>query len=374
MKYHYVYQIDNITEGKSYIGVRSSYRKPIEDIGIYYFSCSQDEAFMIRQKTHPDEFRYSVLSEHSSRESAVQEEIRLHNYYQVETNDLFYNRRSQTHGGFDNHGRQFWHNIETGEVKAIPIDQTSDETWVKGFPPETSGVKDKRWIHNPITHEERYIDKKHEVPNDWEYGRASNTLKGKVCAFDPDTDEHRYFNNMSEIPIGWKHGNSKAKQSGYTLYYNPDLDKQIYVWAGDEPPEGYQKGIRPREKAPNKGKIQYHSKNLGKVIHLKEGETPPPGFTKGGLGLMKGTKKIRNTMTGEIRQINKNDPLPDKNWVEGEGTKRVKGKKKYVNIKSRRIEYHEEGTQPNDRVPFKGFRRCNTQTLDEAIDEYLSKS
>lgn len=49
-KYHYVYQITEISSGRMYIGARSSNSSPDKDLGIKYFSSSSDKEFISRQK------------------------------------------------------------------------------------------------------------------------------------------------------------------------------------------------------------------------------------------------------------------------------------------------------------------------------------
>jgi hypothetical protein len=100
MKYHYVYRITNLSSGKHYYGSRSSDILPENDLGIQYFSSSHDKLFIFEQKKHPHQFRYKIVKKCKTRKEALVYEIKLHNKFQVDTNDKFYNKSKQTSNGF----------------------------------------------------------------------------------------------------------------------------------------------------------------------------------------------------------------------------------------------------------------------------------
>jgi len=104
-KFHYVYQITNLTTNKKYIGKRSSSIPPIEDIGKKYFSSSSDKDFILDQQSNPANFNYEVLAEFDKVSDAVQYEIELHNRFDVSNNPEFYNRAKQTSSKFDITGK-----------------------------------------------------------------------------------------------------------------------------------------------------------------------------------------------------------------------------------------------------------------------------
>jgi hypothetical protein len=86
-KYHYVYEILYCTELK-YIGVRSC-------------NCNiEDDTYMGSAFHIPDEVRptgvKTILSIHTSRLEAMEEEIRLHSLYDVKDNPLYYNQCNST--------------------------------------------------------------------------------------------------------------------------------------------------------------------------------------------------------------------------------------------------------------------------------------
>ncbi len=101
---HYVYRITNIADNKHYYGTRTTNVKPIEDIGIQYFSSSFDKKFIQDQKNNPLNYKYKVVRIFNSRKKALELEIKLHQKFEVSINESFYNRSKQTSTGFDTTG------------------------------------------------------------------------------------------------------------------------------------------------------------------------------------------------------------------------------------------------------------------------------
>lgn len=104
-KYHYVYRITNKELNKHYYGVRSSKVEPKLDLGIKYFSSSNDKDFMNEQKVNNSIFRYKVIKIFETREEAITLEIKLHSKFDVGRNESFYNRSKQTSKKFDTSGK-----------------------------------------------------------------------------------------------------------------------------------------------------------------------------------------------------------------------------------------------------------------------------
>lgn len=103
--YHYVYRITNICLNKHYYGVRTSKEiTPALDLGIKYFSSSLDKSFRKDQKENPQNYKYKIVMTFSSRKSAAQFEIKLHNKFNVGVNELFYNRAKATSVSFSMFG------------------------------------------------------------------------------------------------------------------------------------------------------------------------------------------------------------------------------------------------------------------------------
>lgn len=91
---HYVYY--SYEEwGRGYIGVRSTKLDPLED---KYMGSFKDRSFKPTRK--------EVIAVFSSREEALNAEIILHNFYLVDINLHFANKRKQTSKKFDREGRR----------------------------------------------------------------------------------------------------------------------------------------------------------------------------------------------------------------------------------------------------------------------------
>jgi len=104
-QHHYVYKITNnkpTDSKKYYIGVRTCKNcLPKEDIEYMGSSKSLNESI---QKNGRDVFVKEILSIWKTRKEAVNEEIRLHNKFDVAKNPKFYNKAKQTSTGFDTTG------------------------------------------------------------------------------------------------------------------------------------------------------------------------------------------------------------------------------------------------------------------------------
>lgn len=104
-KHHYVYIITNIkasTNKKYYIGVRTSICYP-EDDHNYWGSCKDLSNDIINIGI--DNFIKEILSTWPSRNTALNEEIRLHKLHNVSNNQLYYNNANQLSNGFDTTGK-----------------------------------------------------------------------------------------------------------------------------------------------------------------------------------------------------------------------------------------------------------------------------
>ncbi len=106
MPQHYTYRILHIITKREYIGARTSNIPPIDVLGIKYFSSSSDKEFMLDQKTNPKNYKYIIISIHPTRTSAIQEEIQLHQFFDVGINEDYYNKTKQTSTGFDTTGNK----------------------------------------------------------------------------------------------------------------------------------------------------------------------------------------------------------------------------------------------------------------------------
>ena len=127
-KFHYTYQIVELSTNKKYIGVRSSDIEPHLDIGHIYFSSSSDIKFIKRQKEFPNDYEYIVLSIHESREDANKEEMYLHEKYDVASSINFYNKANSSSINFNSVGMVVVRDKD-GNIFQVSID---DERYKSG--------------------------------------------------------------------------------------------------------------------------------------------------------------------------------------------------------------------------------------------------
>lgn len=105
-KYHYVYRITNIIEKKYYYGCRSSKVEPKFDLGFKYFSSSTNKEFIKEQKENRSIFKYKIVKIFETRKEAEIFETYLHEKFQVQIHDSFYNKAKNTLMGFSVEGRK----------------------------------------------------------------------------------------------------------------------------------------------------------------------------------------------------------------------------------------------------------------------------
>ena len=96
MEYHYVYRITNTIKKLHYYGSRTSKDcLPKDDLGIKYFSSSADKKFIFDQKNNPHDYKYKVVKILPTRKQANELEIKLHNKFNVDINESFFNKAKQ---------------------------------------------------------------------------------------------------------------------------------------------------------------------------------------------------------------------------------------------------------------------------------------
>jgi hypothetical protein len=81
---------------KHYYGSRSCKCQPKDDLGIKYLSSSKNKDFIKDQKEHPEHYRYKIIRICKSRKDALELEIFLHEKFNVDINESFYNKAKQT--------------------------------------------------------------------------------------------------------------------------------------------------------------------------------------------------------------------------------------------------------------------------------------
>lgn len=102
---HYTYKL-TFTDGRKYIGVRSSKCLPEEDFK-YLGSSKHIKDLEVLDK--------EIISTFKSRKEAVQHEIYLHDIYDVARSDEYLNKAKQTTTGFDTSGMKLHRSAEHNE-------------------------------------------------------------------------------------------------------------------------------------------------------------------------------------------------------------------------------------------------------------------
>lgn len=119
---HYVYRITNIKLKKHYYGVRTSkFTSAEEDIGLKYFSSSQDEDFILEQKTNRCLFKYKVIKKFKTRYLAENYEMILHKKFSVSKNDNFYNKCNATENGFSVQGKMTVKDLNGNMIGSVDV-------------------------------------------------------------------------------------------------------------------------------------------------------------------------------------------------------------------------------------------------------------
>lgn len=208
-KFNYVYQITEISTGIKYIGSRGTKSaNPLQDLKKYK-SSTKDKSFKIQQELNPLNYWYEILSYHSTRDDATNEESRLHLLYDVKTNPLYYNKSNQTPTGFSTAGKVCVKN-DNGKNILINIDDiryTNGE--LKYHLQDKVAVRDKDGNKYLVDRtDERYLS-----------GELVSVLKGKVTAKDKygnimqvDKNDPRYLSGeLVGHSKGIKHSD-KTKQ------------------------------------------------------------------------------------------------------------------------------------------------------------------
>lgn len=99
--HNYVYLITEISTNMKYIGVRSCDTEIIDDLGNKYKSSSTNIDFINRQDAYREDYSYQVLGDYETRKEAINEEMRLHHLYNVDTNQEYYNKVKSQSYNFD---------------------------------------------------------------------------------------------------------------------------------------------------------------------------------------------------------------------------------------------------------------------------------
>lgn len=218
--YYLVYKIVNNLNGKYYIGVHKTTNKNDDYMG------SGKAILAAEQKYGIENFTKIILFECSSKEEMFQKEKEL------VTEDVVRDRMSYNlklggtanfyyinHNGLNHKNDQ--HKILSQKLKNDPVYAKNFSEKIK-FANEKSHSKrvaaltGRKWIHNPITHENKFASKEtyeQLLLDGWKFGfdttNSNNFGKGpcgKMWIKNPITFESKLIKKTDPIPNGWEKG------------------------------------------------------------------------------------------------------------------------------------------------------------------------
>ena len=181
-KIHYVYKITNLKptdERLYYIGVHSDENQVSLNDGYMGSSKYLTEAI---KETGQDNFKKEILSTWATRKEAVQEEIRLHEIYDVAKNPLFYNRSKQTSTRFDTTGNTNNISKET-RIKQIQSRKKNNKMWHSEKTKQKIGNANRGKVKGPLTEETKQkISKNNAMHKSENRLKVSESLKGHLVS------------------------------------------------------------------------------------------------------------------------------------------------------------------------------------------------
>ena len=105
---------------------------------------------------------------------------------------------------------------------------------------DKNGMFNKKWIYNPISKEQKIIDKNDSLPNGWKYGRTVQldndtrqktnknllNVSGMIKAYNPINFETHYYKSVENIPNGFIRGNPPLEKK-YSIEETQNIKKKI---------------------------------------------------------------------------------------------------------------------------------------------------
>jgi hypothetical protein len=275
---YYIYRITNKVENKHYYGFRKTKSKPIEDLGIHYFSSSRDKEFISDQKQNPQHYRYKIIKTYKTRDDALRHEILLHEKFDVAANHSFYNIAKQTSIGFSTAGSTISeeHKRKISEAgKRRVYGPTSEETRRK----QSEAAKQR----GPVSDETRMklsaIHKGREFTKE-RCENISKAKRGNPGTPIPDEVKKKMSESHKGKVFSDDHKNNIAKSAKTrpprSIEHRKNLSRSIK--------EAYEKKVKLEgrltgEKSANFGRIWVTDGVNNKS--LKPNESIPEGFRRG---------------------------------------------------------------------------------------------
>ena len=251
--YNYVYLITDLINDMFYIGAKSCNEHPSENLGIKYFSSSQNKNFIQDQKNNPENYKYEILSIHENRLNANKEEARLHELYDVRNNKKFYNKINAANSniGFNTSNLVVAVNENTNKIEYVSKEEFYNSPHLHGNAKGYIPVKDEfgntkhikkddpdyisgKYIHtssNRVIVLDENNNPKSVLKSDPDYisGKYKSHFKGLVNVYDKNGNKLRVSINDPE----YINGNLTPIVKGYILC--KDLNgNNLYIHKNDE--------------------------------------------------------------------------------------------------------------------------------------------
>jgi len=193
-KFHYCYKITNlkpVNEAIYYIGVRTSKVKPEDDIN--YYGSSKYLKHSLEEIGYHN-FKKEILSVWETREEANNEEIRLHQLYNVAQNPNFYNKSKAASNGFCTLGMVSVINLKTGTIEFVSLNESKDKSKYKSLYDDVVNATNRNTGEKVKVTKEEFKNN----PN------LKHTVKGTVTVIDTETGIRKQvsvdeFNNNPKL-------------------------------------------------------------------------------------------------------------------------------------------------------------------------------
>ncbi len=242
LSHHYVYGITHRWTSKRYIGAKSCFLLPKDNIGVEYFSSSTDKDFREELKLYPERFIFEVLKEFDTREEALLYEIELHERYDVRSNNDFYNLSNQAKNGFTAFGRT--HTDDQKKEISKRMLGSNNPQYGKEHTEEHKEIvrrkiKNKVWMYNEELDKSRRIDKdkvQFYLDTGWILKFKTKSTKGMIHIYDPITKDSKTIKEKEWLlfkNLGWLKGNLTAR--GRTKIYHPILNATKFIFKEEIP-------------------------------------------------------------------------------------------------------------------------------------------
>lgn len=185
----YVYKVTDRSNGKSYIGSKTSDSNHCHMIGVNYFTSSTDKDFRTRFESNPHDFDIEIVYIGKNKKEVIEKEAKL-----IQSNNLDYNRAYYNRGHLVCRYDDEWRKSHIGKRPSVDTKQKISSTlkeYYKSNPNPFLGLN-----HTDEAKEKISLKNKGRKHTEEEKKRVSETLKGHIgwnqSAFTPEKNKKRH--------------------------------------------------------------------------------------------------------------------------------------------------------------------------------------